>query len=190
MKQIKYILQYFLLINLYTHAFFSTNLEQELKRHINSMRNAINEIPADITDESNCPQITTVTPTKIEIDDTDPELFLISLSLHEIIKPENITTEKGTNYIKIEINFDQSYYQIILKENEISMTSESSHKIKNKHNTKYSQSSSHMHRQEKLNKHINLDSLKIKVESKDKTIQIITQYKDMKKNSGINIEFK
>jgi hypothetical protein len=192
MKITQCILYYLLLINLNSNAFFNNHnqVEQEIKRHFNTMLNAVNELPTYITDESSFPQITTISPTKLEIDATDPELFLISLSVNEIIKPENITTEKGSNYIKIEVNFDQTYYQIILKENEVSMTAESSHKIKNTHNTKYSHSSSHMSRQEKLNKHIDLHALKIKVDAKEKTIEIITKYKDMKKNSGIDIEFK
>lgn len=173
-------------------AFFShkNSIDQEIKRHFNEMLNAVNDLPTDIKDESDFPQTTTITPFKIEVDASDEDLFFISIHLNEIITPENIATEKGNNYIKIDINFNQSYYQIILKENELSINLESSQKIKNANNTKYAQSSSHMSRKEKLSKHIDLDSLKIKVDSKDQTIQIVSKYIHTKKNTGIDIEFK
>lgn len=175
MKKIQYILQYLLLINICTNPVSSS-----------SYSSAEHEIKKDDI----FPQSTIILPAKIEVDSSDDMIFFILLNIYQTIKPENITTEKGNNYVKIDINFQETYYQIILKENEFSIISESNQKIKNTHNTRYTQSSSRMHRQEKLDKYINLDSLKIKVDSKDQTIQIITQYKDMKKNSGINIEFK
>ncbi len=165
-------------------------LENELKRYFNEMTSSINESMTRITDESTFPETTTVSPAKIEIDSKDSELFVIYLQLNQEITPENINTEKGNGYIKIEINFAQSYYQIILKEQEISVISQSNLTIKNTNNTKYTQSSSQMSRREKLNKKIDLSSLKIKVNTKDQTMQLVTKYNDVKKNSDIDIEFK
>jgi hypothetical protein len=192
MKIRQYIFFYFLLIITYNNCFFdhANSLEFEIKKHFNNMINSINELPANITGEGNFPSETIIPHSKIEIDSNDNDLFLITLTLSETIKAENIITEKGTNYIKININFNESYYQIMLKEDELSIVSEHNQKVKNANNTKYAHSSSQISRKERLSKSIDLNSLKVKVDSKDKTIQLVTKYIDPKKHTGIDIEFK
>lgn len=192
MNKVQYAFFFLLIIHFTQEAFFNhTNpIDYEINRHFNSLINATNELPMDIAEESNFPQTTTISSSKIEIDSSDSEIFLILLDLNEIIKPENIITEKGNHYIKIDINFNQTYYQIILKENELSIISQSNQKVKNSNSTKYAQSSSHMSRKERLERPIDLDSLKIKVNSQDKSIQIAAKYIQPHKNNSIDIEFK
>lgn len=188
MKKKKYIIYLLFFSIIFNNKSFNI-IEKEMKKHFNEMMDIINESENNIKEESNFPSNTEIKRSRIEIDTEDEELCIISMELPDIIHPENITTSKNNNNIIINIKFENSLHEIIIKENEILISSETNQKIKNKENTKYTQSSSQMRRQEKINKCIDLNSIKIKVDSQDKSIQIITKYIHSKKNN-IDIEFK
>lgn len=190
MKNIYFVFLFLLSCNecMFNHR---NTIEYEIKRHFNEIMNSVNgTAELNIINEEEFPQTTSVLPSKVEIDFNDDAVFFITLNLNQVILPENITTEKENGYIKIDIKFDQAYYQIILTKDELFVNTESNFKVKNSSNTRYSQSSSRINRTEKLKKSIDLDSLKIKVDSKDKVIQIAAKYINNQKKSAIDIEFK
>lgn len=137
------------------------------------------------------PKNTEITPYKINVNKNENNQLEIILQTQGLIESKNISTQKTSQYIKIEINLDCQSYFFILEEKKLSIASNCQQILRNSKNTQYSSSSSSISRQEILPHHIDLNSVKMNIKKDSGLVTIIAQYKDPNQNKQeIEVEFE
>lgn len=179
-----------------TKTFYTDPFEKELKNCLSEMISDFDKnlknISSDFLMEKDFPNNTKIDPHKLIIDRNDPQFLIIELETNKKIQEGNIKSQKHDQFVKIQITSDGLQYDIVLQKNRLFIATEYSKKLKNDSNTKYSSTSSHMSRQEVLDKPIMLDSIKMTVIKDTGVVKISIKYAEQTKNekSGIDIEYK
>lgn len=146
---------------------------------------------ADTIDDEMFPKNTEIAPCKINVNKNDNNQLEITLQTQGLIESKNISTQKASQYIKIEINLDSQSYLFILEENRLSVASNCQQILRNSKNTQYSSSSSSMSRQELLPHNLDLNSVKMNIKKDSGLVTITAQYKDPNQNKQeIEVEFE
>lgn len=177
-------------------TFYIDPFEKELRTYFSKMIQEFDKnlknVSSDFFIEKDFPDNTEINPCQININRNDPHFLIIELETKRKIEEDNIKSQKHDQFIKIQITADGLQYHIILQENKLFITTEYSKRLKNESNTKYSSTSSHMSRQEILDKPIILDSLKMTVIKDIGKISIAIKYAESTKGEkqGIDIEYK
>lgn len=179
-----------------TKTFYTDPFEKELKNCLSEMISDFDKnlknISSDFLVEKDFPNNTKIDPHKLSIDRNDPQFLVIELETNKKIQEGNIKSQKHDQFVKIQITTDGLQYDIVLQKNRLFIATEYSKKLKNDSNTKYSSTSSHMSRQEVLDKPIILDSIKMTVIKDTGVVKISIKYAEQTKDekSGIDIEYK